>query len=115
MFSLVAKPLDQFGAPKLLNFLDAVQAQDLSAHVGIHLKAKPFGILCAALPSFRQLGNYDDSGHLTRHSALPASISIPQASNSGSILSGHGSTSVLVILEAASQSQGQHHPGSPSP
>jgi hypothetical protein len=95
--------------------------------VGIHLKAKPFGVLCVALPSFYQQGSYDDatSGCLTCCSAFasmslsqvlpPGSISIHQASNPGFIPPGHGSTSALTILEAASQSQGQHYPGSPSP
>jgi hypothetical protein len=78
MFSLVAKPLDQFGAPKLLKILDAVRAQDISASVGKHLKSKPFGVLCAAIPSLCQLGSCDDatSGCLTCCSALASMVRI---------------------------------------
>jgi hypothetical protein len=125
-FSLIAKPLDRFGAPKLHKILEAIQTQGMSAHVGIHLKAKPFGFLCAALPSFRQQGSYDAiSGCLTHRSALastsrsralpPGSIIIPQVSNPGFIPPGHGSTSASVAPEAASQSQEQHYPEAPSP
>jgi hypothetical protein len=79
MFSLVAKPLDRFGASKLLNILNAVQDKGILARVGIHLSSKPFGVLCTALHKFRQPANYDAaaSGHLTCCSAL-ASMSRSQ-------------------------------------
>jgi hypothetical protein len=125
-FSPIAKPLDRFGAPKLLKILEAVQTKGISARVGIHLKAKPFRVLCAALPRFHQQGSYDAiSGRFTRHSALastwrsqvlpPGSISIPQVSNPGFIPPGHGSIAALVAPEAASQSHRQHYPEAPSP
>jgi hypothetical protein len=100
-FSLIAKPLDQFGASKLLRILNAVQDNSISARVGIHLSSKPFGILCTALPKFCRPANYDAaaSGRLTRRSTLastsrsrvlpPGSISIPQVPNPGFIPPGH--------------------------
>jgi hypothetical protein len=98
------------------------------ARVGINLSSKPFGFLCTALPKFCQPANYDAaaSGHLTHCSSTlastsrsqvfpPGSISIPQVSNPGFIPPGHQSTSALAVLEAASQSQEQHYPETPSP
>jgi hypothetical protein len=124
-FSLIAKPLDRFGASKLLRILNAVQDKGISARVGIHLSSKPFGFLCTALPKFRRSANYAAaSSRLTRRSTPtstsqsrvlpPGSISIPQVSNPGFIPPGHRSTSALVVLEAASQSQEQHYPETPS-
>jgi hypothetical protein len=50
MFSHIAKPLECFGASKLLKIIHAVQAKGMSACVGIHLSSEPFGVLSTSQP-----------------------------------------------------------------